>query len=204
MSSLSNSDVISNGSSPPAPASTVFTSAIPHNPILLDGSNFLLWKTITLPNMSGLNLYGHLDGTLPPPEMMITEGEGDMARSVPNPAYQIWWQQNQRVLGALLTSMTPEVVTQMVGLRTAAQITPATTNPPGIDVANGTAAAQEEDGPLRRPANGPVTSQHDDSLSVIPHTKENLPGSPPADVTALSDEHAAPPVARGGSRNFSD
>ncbi|CAM8893629.1 unnamed protein product [Rhodiola kirilowii] len=100
----------------------VSATNIPHTQIRLDGSNFLLWKTLILPGLSGLNLHGYLDGTTPAPEKHTTEGEGSDAHTVSNPAYQIWWQQDQRVLDVLLNSMSPEIATQMVGLTSAAHV----------------------------------------------------------------------------------
>ena len=104
----------------PPPSATVFASPLPHNPVRLDRSNFLLWKTLTLPNLSCLNLHGYLNGTTVAPAKTITDGA--LAHEVPNPAYLVWWQQDQRVLGALLSSMTEDVATQMVGLKTAAEV----------------------------------------------------------------------------------
>lgn len=101
--------------------SAMFTSALLASPIRLDGTNFLLWKTLIVSNLSGLNLHGHLDDAHPVPEKTITEGEASEARITPNPPYQIWWQQDQRILGALLNLMTPDIVTQMVGLHTTAE-----------------------------------------------------------------------------------
>jgi hypothetical protein len=68
-------------------------------PVRLDHGNFLLWKGLLLPNLSGADLHGHLDGTKPAPEKEITTGEGDKAVTIPNSAYHHWWTQDQKVLG---------------------------------------------------------------------------------------------------------
>lgn len=114
----------------PQPAATFLASSIPQNPIKLDGTNFLLWKTLTLPILSGLNLHTHLDESAQVPEMMLTKAADDKTgddsdasrHTVPNPAYHAWWTQDQRVLGALLSSMSPEIASQMVGRTSAAQV----------------------------------------------------------------------------------
>jgi hypothetical protein len=78
----------------------------------------MLWKGLTLPNLSGADLHGHLDESVVTPEKTITEGEGDKAVVVPNPVYHRWWIQDQRVLGLLLSSMEPEIACQLIGCKT--------------------------------------------------------------------------------------
>ncbi|KAK1606785.1 hypothetical protein QYE76_030467 [Lolium multiflorum] len=89
-------------------------------PVRLDHGNFLLWKGLLLPNLSGADLHGHLDGTKPAPATEITTGEGDKAVTVPNPAYHPWWLQDQKVLGFLLGAMEPSISCQLIGCKTAA------------------------------------------------------------------------------------
>jgi hypothetical protein len=82
----------------------------------------MLWKGLTLPNLSGADLHGHLDESVVTPEKTITKGEGDKAVDVPNPAYHRWWIQDQKVLGLLLGSMEPEIACQLIGCQTAAAV----------------------------------------------------------------------------------
>ncbi|KAK1631674.1 hypothetical protein QYE76_005989 [Lolium multiflorum] len=89
-------------------------------PVRLDHGNFLLWKGLLLPNLSGADLHGHLDGTKPAPATEITTGEGDKAVTLPNPAYHPWWLQDQKVLGFLLGAMEPSISCQLIGCKTAA------------------------------------------------------------------------------------
>jgi hypothetical protein len=88
------------------PASAEFTASIP---VRLDRGNFVLWKGLTLPNLTGADHHGHRDESVVTPEKTITKGEGDKAVDVPNPAYRRWWIQDQKVLGLLLGSMEPEI-----------------------------------------------------------------------------------------------
>jgi hypothetical protein len=93
------------------------------SPVRLNRSNFMLWRGLTLPNLSGANLHGYLDESiLPAPAQTVTEGTGDAARAVPNPAYATWWLQDQKVLGLLLSSMEEEIVSQLIGCKTAAAV----------------------------------------------------------------------------------
>jgi hypothetical protein len=65
--------------------------------IRLDRTNFGLWRALTLTNLSGASLHGFLDGTIVAPAQTITEGTGDAARQLANPAYATWWTQDQKV-----------------------------------------------------------------------------------------------------------
>ncbi|KAK2974100.1 hypothetical protein RJ640_020456 [Escallonia rubra] len=73
-------------------------------PIKLAGShNFTTWKAQVSMLMHGHNLFGHLDGTLAAPPTTLTENN----QSTPNPAYQIWFRQDQLVQNAILASVEP-------------------------------------------------------------------------------------------------
>jgi hypothetical protein len=76
------------GSSSSASAPAAIVTSIP---VRLDRGNFMLWKGLTLPNLSGADLHGHLDESVVTPEKTITEGEGDKAMDIPNPEYHRWW-----------------------------------------------------------------------------------------------------------------
>jgi hypothetical protein len=81
----------------------------------------MLWKGLRLPNLSGAGLHGYLDSTVTAPAKEITTGEGSEAVTIPNPAYQHWWTQDQKVLGFLLGSMEPTIACQLIGCTTAAE-----------------------------------------------------------------------------------
>ncbi|KAK3033899.1 hypothetical protein RJ639_033534 [Escallonia herrerae] len=73
-------------------------------PIKLAGShNFTTWKAQVSMLMHGHNLFGHLDGTLAAPPTTLTENN----QSTPNPAYQIWFRQDQLVQNAILAWVEP-------------------------------------------------------------------------------------------------
>ena len=58
-------------SAPPATTVSPIPIASPVS-IRLDRTNFLLWKTLIIPNLSGQNLHGHLDGTkVAPPQTIV-------------------------------------------------------------------------------------------------------------------------------------
>ena len=101
---------------PDATTAAAVTISIPLPAVRLNRSNFMLWRTLSLPNLSGSGLHGHLDGTTAAPVKTIVEG------TVANPAYAAWWKQDQRVLGLLLSSMEEDIACQMIGRNTAAAV----------------------------------------------------------------------------------
>ena len=103
------------GAVPVAPPAAVAPPAV-----RLDATNFTLWKGLTLPNLSGAGLHGHLDGTTVAPDKTLKHGTGDDAVDITNPAYTLWWTTDQRVLGLLLGSMEPDIACQLIGCTTAA------------------------------------------------------------------------------------
>ena len=90
--------------------------------VRLDRTNFLLWKTQVVPNISGQGYFGFLDGSCAAPPKTITTGTGDDAVTTTNPDYTTWWQTDHRVLGTLLGNMTEEVLGQMIGRNTSAAV----------------------------------------------------------------------------------
>ena len=105
------------GAVPVAPPAAVAPPAV-----RLDATNFTLWKGLTLPNLSGAGLHGHLDGTTVAPDKTLKHGTGDDAVDITNPAYTLWWTTDQRVLELLLGSMEPDIACQLIGCTTAAAV----------------------------------------------------------------------------------
>lgn len=84
-------------------------------------TNFLLWKAQVIPILRGVQLFGHLDGTTPTPEATISieispadKESPSVIKKTPNPEYQTWMIQDQAVIGGLLSSMTEEVLPQLI------------------------------------------------------------------------------------------
>jgi hypothetical protein len=95
---------------------------VPVPPFRLEAGNFNLWKGIVLPNLAGAGLHRQLDATAVVPAKTITEGDGDKAVTIPNPQYEHWWTQDQRLIGLLLGSMEPKIANQLIGCQTAAAV----------------------------------------------------------------------------------
>jgi hypothetical protein len=94
----------------------------------LTRENFLLWQTLVMPEIYGMQLYGYLDGSIEAPEKELTVKDKDgVETTIPNPDYGRWVAQDQYVLGFLVRNMSREVLTHMVGLRTSAAVWKAVT-----------------------------------------------------------------------------
>lgn len=85
-------------------------------PIKLHGShNFTTWKAQISMLMHGHDLYGHLDGSTPSPSRTITTG------TVPsvNPAFALWFRQDQLIQNALMASVDPTIATTVAAANSA-------------------------------------------------------------------------------------
>ena len=91
--------------------------------VKLTGENLLLWTMQLFPYLRSQKLMGYIDGTRESPLPTITEGEGgDDARSVANPVFEQWYQQDQLVLSAMLSSLGDTVLAQVVGCTSAHEV----------------------------------------------------------------------------------
>ncbi|KAK1615934.1 hypothetical protein QYE76_021451 [Lolium multiflorum] len=89
--------------------------------VQLDRENYLLWKAQVVPTLHSYELIGYIDGTCTAPPKTIPAAEAN-AEPVPNPAYAEWFRRDQLVLSALLASLTPETIGQVLFLPTAVQV----------------------------------------------------------------------------------
>jgi hypothetical protein len=90
--------------------------------VRLDRNNFLLWKTLVIPHLAGQSYLGYIDGSLPAPPKTITTGTDADAVTTTNLEYTTWWHTDQRVMSALLGSMTEDVLAQMIGRTTSISV----------------------------------------------------------------------------------
>jgi hypothetical protein len=89
--------------------------------VRLDRENYLLWKAQVIPTLHSFELIGYIDGTCTAPAKTIAGATAD-AEPVPNPAYAEWFRRDQLVLSALLASLTPETIGQVLFLSSAVQV----------------------------------------------------------------------------------
>jgi hypothetical protein len=86
--------------------------------IRLTKSNYLLWRAQLLPYLRSTKLLGFLDGSspAPPKEIPVSSTPGD--ELITNPAYEWWLDKDQQVLSGLLSSMSEEILPDVVTAKT--------------------------------------------------------------------------------------
>ena len=76
----------------------------------------LFWKMQVLPALRGAQVMGLLDGSdFATAETVEDEDDEHKKKMVPNPAYGVWLARDQQVLSYLVKSLSPEVMSQVVG-----------------------------------------------------------------------------------------
>ena len=90
--------------------------------VKLNRDNYLLWKTQVIPILRGHQILGYVDGLQPAPAMLVPETEAAGAPMVANPAYLLWYTQDQLILFALLSTLSPEVLAWTLGLASSAAV----------------------------------------------------------------------------------
>jgi hypothetical protein len=82
--------------------------------IRLTKSNYLLLRAQLLPYLRSTKLHGYLDGSLPAPPKQVPASSAPDAELITNPAYERWCDQDQQVLSGLLSSMSADVLPDVV------------------------------------------------------------------------------------------
>jgi hypothetical protein len=78
----------------------------------------MLSRAQLLPYLRSAKLIRFIDGSIPqPPQFVASSAAG--ADLVPNPAYDRWYDQDQQLLSGLLSSMTEEILLDVVTASTA-------------------------------------------------------------------------------------
>ncbi|KAK4433482.1 hypothetical protein Salat_1110500 [Sesamum alatum] len=100
----------------PSPMATAFAPIPLHHAVTihLTKTNFLIWRAQLLPYLRSTKLLGYLDGSIAAPAQYVNAG----AAQVPNPAYTQWYDQDQQVLSGLLSSISEEVLQDVVDATT--------------------------------------------------------------------------------------
>ncbi|KAL4302622.1 hypothetical protein GQ457_10G000790 [Hibiscus cannabinus] len=87
--------------------------------IQLDDTNFLLWRQQVTLMMRGQGLEAYLDGSVPPLPKLIRNANGE---NVSNPAYIRFIKQESSLASWLLSTVSPNILPQLVGADTTATI----------------------------------------------------------------------------------
>ncbi|KZV23162.1 hypothetical protein F511_05001 [Dorcoceras hygrometricum] len=102
MATENNLVVLQNNKDPDHPLTLVTI----HNSIKLTSTNYLSWKTQIESILIGYDLYKFIDGSYPSPPATITTNDTVSA----NPAYQTWLRQDKLLFGALVGTISINLV----------------------------------------------------------------------------------------------
>ncbi|KAB1213363.1 Retrovirus-related Pol polyprotein from transposon TNT 1-94 [Morella rubra] len=104
-------------SSPTSNSSSLNTITSLHHivTVKLTHDNYLLWKGQMAPYLHGQHLFRYVDGTISPPSLLLTG-------TTQNPSYTHWFQQDQLILSALISSLSENIIAQVIGLPTSRSI----------------------------------------------------------------------------------
>jgi hypothetical protein len=83
--------------------------------------NFLLWQAYILPYLRIQRLLGFITSTIPCPSQTLPASEKDNT-PVLNLAYDLWYEQDQAILSAILSSLSPKVLSQCLFLETSKEL----------------------------------------------------------------------------------
>ena len=89
--------------------------------IKLNFHNYLAWKTKFLPLLNYQNLTGFVDGTTPAPSKEILD-PNNSNQTIPNPDFINWFAKDQMLMTWLLSSLTEEVYSYVIGLTSSLQV----------------------------------------------------------------------------------
>ncbi|KAJ0798005.1 putative transcription factor interactor and regulator CCHC(Zn) family [Helianthus annuus] len=89
----------------PATPSTLTLVTFPSS-LKLTSTNYLPWKAQVEAILQGLDLFKFIDGSYPCPAKPTTTG----ATTTPNPDYLTWYRQDRLLYGALIGSLSPNIV----------------------------------------------------------------------------------------------
>jgi len=112
-SSLNTSNPATNGNPP-----LVSPPAI--NVTKLSKDNYHVWKAQLIPFFRGQGLFGYLDGTIPIPPKEVSMDETSSAIS--NPLYEHWQRQDAIIVAILFSTISKNVLIQVVSHNTSAAI----------------------------------------------------------------------------------
>jgi hypothetical protein len=87
----------------------------------LTKANFLLWKTLVLPPLCCSQVLELLEGTDDAPVKSLEVEDSEKKKTQHhNPAYAVWLSQDHMMLGWLLHTLSPEVITHVIGIDSSA------------------------------------------------------------------------------------
>jgi hypothetical protein len=88
----------------------------------LNKSNFMTWHGLVEPFLRGHDLYGFIDGTNTPPSTKVSTSPGGTLTVSTNPDTIRWLRHDQLVLSMLMSSISDEMLPQVLGCKIAQEL----------------------------------------------------------------------------------
>ncbi|KAJ4769840.1 Copia protein [Rhynchospora pubera] len=86
---------------------------------VLSHDNFLLWRSQITPVLRGHGLVAYVDGSQIAPAPVVNNGDDHV---VSNPEFEAWQQQDQLILAWLFSSLSQQVLAQVINCQTSADL----------------------------------------------------------------------------------
>ena len=116
-SSTTNSNQVSNIST------SVLSSLVFNTPIKLTNNNYLLWHSQVVATINANDLEDLIDSSKTPPNRMMINIDSDQTViTSPNPQFQIWRRNDQQLMSQLLSTLSEEVLSAIVGARSSLDV----------------------------------------------------------------------------------
>jgi hypothetical protein len=86
--------------------SLITINTIAQTPLKLTSTNYISWKLQFEMLFIGYDLIGYIDGSIPcPPNTITTDNH-----TFPNPSHKLWIRQDQLLLNAIISSLSPTII----------------------------------------------------------------------------------------------
>ena len=101
----------------------VLSSLIFNTPIKLTNNNYLLWRSQVIATINANDLEDLIDSSKSPPNRVMINIDSDQTViTTPNPQFQNWRRNDQQLMSQLLSILSEEVLSVVVGTRSSLDV----------------------------------------------------------------------------------
>ena len=104
-------------------STSVLSSLVFNTPIKLTNNNYLLWRYQVVATINANDLEDLIDSSKAPPNLIMINIDSDQTViTTPNPQFQIWRRNDQQLMSWLLSTLSEEVLSVVVGARSSLDV----------------------------------------------------------------------------------
>ncbi|KAL9437300.1 hypothetical protein AB3S75_023205 [Citrus x aurantiifolia] len=104
-------------------STSVLNSLVFNTPIKLTNNNYLLWRSQVIATINANDLEDLIDSSKSPPNRVMINIDSDQTVvTTPNPQFQIWRRNDQQLMSWLLSTLSEEVLSAVVGARSSLEV----------------------------------------------------------------------------------